>query len=158
MPMRWSQSRFWSAYSATASNLLFVSRPSKKIVEKTHRTRPSRRLSWLRPKPPWTFLCRPMKWMLPALKATAPPQNLPRIIPGTKTPFCSAPKRHKPCLFIVSSELRPWRDHAKTIRRVGTIRIVAITAPAASGLRALPRPLESTWPRLRLEIIVAATS
>ena len=60
--------------------------------------------------------------------------------------------------LYVPSELRLWRDRAGTIRRVGTIEIVAIVAPAAPGLRALPRPLGSTQPRPRLEMIVAATN
>ena len=55
-------------------------------------------------------------------------------------PHCSKP---------IETE-RPRRDHQKSRRN----RNVAIAAPAAPGLRALPRPLGSTPPRSRLETIV----
>ena len=96
--------------------------------------------------------------MLAAPEATAPPQNLPRITSRTKAPFCSAPKRHEPCLFIFSSKLRFRRNRAGTIKRVGTIIIVAIAASAAPGLKALLQPLGSTQPRPCLKMIVAASS
>ena len=96
--------------------------------------------------------------MFAAPKTTTLPQNLPRTTSGTKTLFRFAPKRHKPCLLIVSSELRSWRDRAGSIRRVGTIKMVAIAASAAPSLRAPPRLLGSTQPRPRLKIIVAATN
>ena len=96
--------------------------------------------------------------MLAIPKATALPQNLPRITPGTKAPFRSAPKRHKPCLFIVLNKLKPWRDRVGTTRKVDTIGIVAIAAPVALGLSTLPWLLGSIQPRPRLKMIVAATS
>ena len=96
--------------------------------------------------------------MLAASKATAPPRNLPNITPRTKAPFCSAPKRHKLCLLIVLSELKPQKDRARTIRRVDTIAIIAIAALAALGLRAPSQPLGSTPPRPRLKMIVVVTS
>ena len=58
------------------------------------------------------------------------------------------------CFERAETSERPRR----TIRRVGTIEIVAIVAPAAPGLRAPPRPLGSTQPRPWLEMIVAATN
>ena len=131
-------------------------RASKKIVKKIPETRPLRKLSRLRPRPPWTFPRGSVRWMFAALKATTPPQNLPRITPGTKAPFCSAPRSHESCLLIVSSELRPWKDRAGTIKRISTIGTVAIAAPAASGLKALLRPLRSSRPKPRLEMIMAA--
>ena len=158
MPTQWSRSRSSSAYSATASGPPSVLRPSKKVNKRIPETRLLRRLSRLRPRPPCTFFCGSVKWMLAASEATTLPWNLPKIIPGTKAPFCSAPKRHEAYLLIIPSELKPWRDRARTIRRVGTIEIVAITAPTTPSLKAPPRPLRSTRPRLRLEIIVAATS
>ena len=96
--------------------------------------------------------------MLAAPKATAPPRNLPRITSETKTPFYSAPRRHKQCLLIILSELKRQRDSIRTIRKVGMIKIVAIAAPTGPGLRVLPRPLESIRPRPWLEMIMAATS
>ena len=96
--------------------------------------------------------------MFNAPKATTPPQNLLRITPGIEAPFHSAPRRHKPCLLIVPSKLRPHRDRTGTIRRVGTIGIVAIAAPVAPGLKASSLPLGSIRPRPRLEMIVATTS
>ena len=99
-----------------------------------------------------------MRWMLAAPRATAPPWNLPKITPGTKAPFCSAPKKYKLCFLIVSNKLKPQRDRVGTTKRIGTIKIVAIAASAPLGLRALPRPLGSAQPRSRLEMIVAATS
>ena len=158
MPTRWSQSRSWSAYSAMAWGLPSVLRLSKKFVKRTPRTRPSRTRLRLRLRPPWTFLCGFVRWMLAAPKTTAPPRNLPRITPGTEALFRSTPKRHKPSLLIAPSELRPRRDRAGIIRRVGTIEIVAIADPAASSLKAPSRLLGSTQPRPRLKIIVAATS
>ena len=114
----------------------------------------------MRPRPLWTFLYGSMRWMLAVSRATAPPWNLSKNTPGTKVFFCSAPKRHKPCLLIIPSELRPRKDRKKTTRRVGGIKIVTLAAPAAPGLKAPPRPLRSTQPRLWLEMIVimAATS
>ena len=96
--------------------------------------------------------------MLAALGATAPPQNLLKIIFGTKTPFCFALTRHKPCLFIALNPAIP-RDLAGTTRRIDLIGIIAIVAPAILGLRALPWALGSTQPRLQLKtiVIVAAT-
>ena len=67
-------------------------------------------------------------------------------------------QKDKPCVFIVLSELRPWKDRAGTIRRVSTIEIAAIAAPTAPGLRAPPRPLGSAQPRPWLEMIMAATN
>ena len=95
--------------------------------------------------------------MLGAPEANAPPQNLPSIISGTKVPFHSAPRRHKPCFFIALSPPRP-RDLARTNRRVGAIEFVTIATSVVPGLRALPRLLELIQPRPRLKIIVVATS
>ena len=133
-------------------------KPSKKVVEKTPGTRPFERPLRLRPRPPQIFLRRSARWMLAASGATAPFSNLPRIIPGTKAPFRSALTRHKPCLLIALSLPRP-RNLARTTKKVGAIGIVAIAALTAVGLRASPRPLGSTQPRLRLKtiVIVAAT-
>ena len=96
--------------------------------------------------------------MLTSPKATALPWNLPKITPGTKVLFYSAPKRHKLCLLIVLNKLRFRRDRAKIIKKVGTIEIVTIAAPAVPSLRAPSQPLELTRLIPRLEIIVATTS
>ena len=141
-----------------ASGPLFVSRPSTKIVERTFGTSPLRRLSRLRPRLLWIFFCGSVRWMFAIPKATVPLQNLSRITPGTETLFSSAPRRHEPCFFIIPSELRPRKDRAGTIRKVGTIGIVAIAVPAVPGLKALLQPMGSTQPRSRLKMIVAATS
>ena len=97
--------------------------------------------------------------MLAVFKATAPPQNLLKNTLETKVLFCSALKKHKPCLLIVPSKLRPWKDCIRTTKRVGAIGIVIMAAFATLGLRAPPRPLRSTRPRFRLEtiVIMAAT-
>ena len=95
--------------------------------------------------------------MLATTRATAPPRNLPEITRGTKVPLRSAHRRHEPCLFIALSSPRP-KNLVGTTRKIGTIGIIAIAAPAALGLRAPPRPLGPTQPRPRLKIIVAATS
>ena len=111
-------------------------RPNKKVVEKTPGTKLSRKLSWLRLRPPSTFLCRSVRWMLAAPRATAPPQNLLKIIPGTKTSFRSATRRHKPCLLIILSKLISLKNRAGTTKRIGIIKMVAIATPRlqASGL------------------------
>ena len=158
MSTQWSWSRSWSACSKTALGPPSVPKPSKKVVKKTLEIRLSRKLSRLRPKPPWIFLYESVRWMLAAPEATILPQNLPKIIPRTKTPFCSALKKHEPCLLIVSSELRLRRNRIGTIRRVGIKRIIAIAAPVASSLSGLPRPLGLTRPRPRLRMILAVTS
>ena len=96
--------------------------------------------------------------MLAIPGATPPPQNLSKIISRTKAPFCSAPRRHKPCFFIVLSKLKTQRDRAGTTRKVDIIRIVAIAAPAAPGLRTSLQPLELIQPSPQFEMILAATS
>ena len=96
--------------------------------------------------------------MLAIPKASALPQNLPRITLRTEAPFRPASRSHKPCFLIVANKLRPWRDRAGTNRRVSTIGIFAIATSTALGLTTLPRPLGSTRPRFWLEIIVAANS
>ena len=80
--------------------------------------------------------------MLAAPGATAPPRNLPRITSETKAPFRSAPRRHESCFLIAPILLRP-KDLVKTTRKIGAIRIVAIAALAALGLRVPFRPLGS---------------
>ena len=94
--------------------------------------------------------------MLAAPEATALPWNLPRITSRTEALFCSACRRHKSYFFIAPSELRPWRDCAGITRSVSAIGILVITAPAAQGLKALPRQLGSTQPRpwLKITLIV----
>ena len=96
--------------------------------------------------------------MLAVLEATAPPQNRSSITPGTKAPFYSALTRHETCLLIALSPQRP-KDVIRTIRKVGAIKIVAISAPATLGLRAPPRPLGSIQPSYWFNkiVIVAAT-
>ena len=96
--------------------------------------------------------------MFAAPGATAPPWNLLKITPRTGSPFCSTPKRHKLCLLIFPNELRPWRDRAKTSRKISAIEIVVIATLAAPGVRIPPGLLESAQSRLWLEtiIIVAA--
>ena len=96
--------------------------------------------------------------MLAAPRATALPQNLPKIIPGTKAPFHSILTSHELGFLIVPS-LPRLRNLTRTTRRIGAIRIVTIAAPAAAGLKASPWSLRSTQPRSRLEtiVIVAAT-
>ena len=106
-------------------------RQSKKVVEKTLGTRPPRKLSWLKSKPPWTFFCRSVRWMLAALGATALPYNLPRIIPGTKAPFRSASRRYKPCLLcktvnLITNILGWSRRMLSVNRRSHVIRHVLI--------------------------------
>ena len=90
--------------------------------------------------------------MLAVPGATAPPQNLQKIIFETKTLFSSVLTRHKPCLLIAPKLPRP-RDLTRTTRRVGAIETIAIAAFAALGLRVLPRPWESTQLRPRLKTI-----
>ena len=90
--------------------------------------------------------------------ATALPQNLPSITPGTKAPVHSSLTRHKPCFFIAPSPSR-LKNLVKTTRKIGAIGIIAITAFAVLGLRAPPRLLGSKRPRSRLKtiLIVVAT-
>ena len=92
--------------------------------------------------------------MLAVLKATAPPWNLPKNTSGTEILLRSAPRRHKPFLFIVPNKLKPWKNCAGTTKKVGAIRIVVIAVPMAPGFTAPSRPLRSTRPRPRLETIV----
>ena len=94
--------------------------------------------------------------MLAAFGVTAPPWHLSRITFGTKASFCFAFKRNKPCFLIVPSLPRP-RNFAGTTKKIGAIGIVAIAAPAALGLWALPQLLWSIQARPRLEINVTAT-
>ena len=92
--------------------------------------------------------------MLTAPRASVLLQNLSKNTPGNKVLLRFALKRHKPWLLIIPSELKPRRDCAGTTRKVSAIKIVAIAALVASGLKILPWPLRSTWPRPRLKTIV----
>ena len=92
--------------------------------------------------------------MLAVSWATILPQNLAKNTTMTKVFFYSALRRHKPYRFLIPGKMRPWKDRGGTTRRIGGIKMVAIAASAAPGLRALSGRLESTRPKPQLEIIV----
>ena len=138
MPTRWSQSQSWSACSATAYSPPSMPKPSKMVIKKTSKSRPSRMLLLQKPNPLVNFCPRSKRWMFTVYEAINPPSkrtNIPRGKFLIKI-FLSF-RSLDPSLFKVLKIPRLLTSLGKTIKTISEIEeAVVIMAFAAQDFQA----------------------